>query len=421
MLKSKLKSYKVETFDYGLFDSFFRFVKKKPKVFILMVSSLILTLTLIVVVPLLQDRMEDLLENPYESRFRYLLYKSYKNVCNMKKNFLIENYMFIVVSLPLTVFLYFWNSFQLTKNFKVNKSRRKTPASTKVKEDKLSSESDSMGSVEIEQKSQTKTVNTNQRLRCDFNFKLLVPMNPFSKTNRFITCVIYAAYIHNISKIFESSFSDSFDYLTSITVIGINQTNETGSFQSVLSNLYKFQSLSAYGILIDLLLRILNVFIIGFHFYPVLLCVEFTRKSKLSYLLCSIYMWLLFVYYVFVNELCQRDEMDMKQIVRDFYSTAKDYLTGLEFAQSLNFTSISLSINSLKNKTQTYKLSDKLRNISGTTLAASNLVQRSKDTLKLEEIIFYIILCMIAVSLSVEYVLIMLNQVLKLDRYIILN
>ena len=56
------------------------------------------------------------------------------------------------------------------------------------------------------------------------------------------------------------------------------------------------------------------------------------------------------------------------------------------------------------------------RNISGTTLAASNLVQRSKDTLKLEEIIFYIILCMIAVSLSVEYVLIMLNQVLKLDR-----
>jgi hypothetical protein len=177
--------------------------------------------------------------------------------------------------------------------------------------------------------------------------------------------------------------------------------------------LYKFQTLSTYGILIDLLLRILNVFIIGFHFYPVLLCAEFKIKSKLSYLLCSIYMWLLFVYFVFVNELCKREETDMKQVVHSFYSSAKNYLASSELAQDLNLTSI---FDSFKNKTKIYKLTDRFQNFSVNTSAMSNLVQRSAYSLKLEEMIFYIILCMIAVSLSVEYVLILLNQVLKFNK-----
>ena len=227
------KTYRVEKFNYGLFDSFFRFVRKKPKVFILIVSSLILTLTLIIVVPLLKDQMEVILEKKNESRFKYVLYKSYMNLCNMKRNFLIENYIFLASSLPLTIFLYFWNSFQLSRKPKLNKKKKQKSSSTPVKseETNLSSDSDSdVAKPNIESVDTKESLDKSQKkLRCQCNFKLLVPMNPFSKTNRFITCIIYAAYIHNISKIFESSFSNGFDYLSTITSISDNQTNDTGN------------------------------------------------------------------------------------------------------------------------------------------------------------------------------------------------
>jgi len=81
--------------------------------------------------------------------------------------------------MPLTVFLYFWNSFHLER--KVKKASKTIKRYTD----------------ETEQNSPEK-----DGLACKFDFRILVPMNPFAKNNRFLTCIIYAAYIHNITKIF---------------------------------------------------------------------------------------------------------------------------------------------------------------------------------------------------------------------------
>lgn len=186
----------------------------------------------------------------------------------------------------------------------------------------------------------------------------------------------------------------------------------------MISNLYEFQSFNVYGILVDLLLKILNVFIIGFHFYPVLLCVEFKRRSKLSFFLCSVYMWLLFIYYVFSNELCKREEIDMKTVMRSLYSNAKDFVTGFGISNDLNFSSIAVKVSSFKNKSKIYKISDALKNRTSNFTLKKNLVQRSKETLKFEELVFYIILCLIAVNLTVEYILIVLRMILKFDRFV---
>lgn len=127
---------------------------------------------------------------------------------------------------------------------------------------------------------------------------------------------------------------------------------------------------------------------------------------------------MLFFYYVFVNELCKRDEMDMKQIVQSLINSGKNYVQGFAGQNDLNLTSIAVSISSFKNKTKLYKITDKFKNYTekyNVTLK-KNLVARSKETLKLEEIVFYVILCLIAVNLTVEYILIVLNQILKFAK-----
>lgn len=226
-------------------------------------------------------------------------------ICKWKKDyFLIENYLLIIVSLPLTLFLYIWNYYSF---------------------------------------------------KCKEFF--IVPMNPFSKTNRFITCVIYAAYIHSILKIFQFSV--------------INSSNNS----NLTSNNY-FNTLFQEGVLINLCLRILNVFVIGFQFYPILLCIEFKFKSKLAFLLSSMYAWLICLYYIISNELY------CKEI------TTINYFS-LIFENYLNKNLLIIDYNHDDDD-------DELRSIS----------------FRIEKVMFYFILSLIGMTLSIDFILLLLMEII---------
>lgn len=143
---------------------------------------------------------------------------------------------------------------------------------------------------------------------CSCSFKLPVPINPFSKRNRFITAVIYAAYTYNILKIFEylivgdKHIQESNRLLERAKLLQ-NQslTNVTSSILNKIDHVSQFNE---RGILMDLLKQICNVIIIGLRYYPVLLCVELKRKSKFCYFITSLYVLFLFVSYVYMNIFC---------------------------------------------------------------------------------------------------------------------
>ena len=316
------------------FESLFIVTKTHSKILILAIASLVSTFTILIVLPFLKEY----LAISYKEKRHQLsiietsIHSLHLNMCKWKKNFLIENYLLLIVSLPLTLFLYVWNSFSF-RNKKIN-------------------------------------------------FDFIVPMNPFSKSNRFITCIIYAAYINSISNIFEFS-------LTSITF-----TNDNNSNDSLIEHLYAFQSFSTQGILIDLMLRILNVFVIGFQFYPILLCIEFKTKSKMSYFMCSVYAWLMFFYFTFSNELCQliTDDIDLLTyftfLKNSFSSFLKQYLNDeLVDSKFVNNRTLNLTLNGI-----------------------------DSHEYKIEEFIFYFILCLIAASLSFDFILIVLTQLTKYNK-----
>jgi hypothetical protein len=71
----------------------------------------------------------------------------------------------------------------------------------------------------------------------------------------------------------------------------------------------------------DLLKQICNVIIIGLRYYPVLLCVELKRKSKLIYFLTTLYVLFLFVMYLYMNIFCL---LSASQAIKEANSEYKD-------------------------------------------------------------------------------------------------
>ena len=150
-------------------------------------------------------------------------------------------------------------------------------------------------------------------MMCSCNFKLPVPINPFSKRNRFITAVIYAAYTYNILKIFEflivgDRHIQEGNRLIERAKLLQNQTftNLTNmAMNKIDASLDHIANMSVErGILMDLLKQVCNVIIIGLRYYPVLLCVELKRKSKFCYFITSLYVLLLFFSYIYMNIFC---------------------------------------------------------------------------------------------------------------------
>lgn len=330
--KSKEKTYlKLKDKFTTIFHSTLLIFKSNSKILILTVSSLMTTFTLLVILPFLKEYLEISSREKRNkvSLIESLIVSTHLSMCKWKTNFLIENYLLVLFSLPLTLFLYLRNSFSYNKQNKLT-------------------------------------------------FDLVVPMNPFSKTNRFITCTIYAAYVHNLSKIFQFSFVYTSRFVS-------NSTSD-----SLIENLNEFQSLSSRGILIDLALRILNVLVIGCQFYPILLCVEFKHKSKISYLFCTVYAWFIFAYYVMSNELCVSPSYIKRNLINFSWSIISSYLDNIHLDH--------------------FKLS-----LLNATFNSSGYHQFNYEY-NLEEFIFYFILCLIAASLNLEFILLVLAQLAKLNQ-----
>ena len=149
-----------------------------------------------------------------------------------------------------------------------------------------------------------------------------VPVKPFDKTHRFVTAVIYAAYTFSILRIFESLLTDenlvtnlSGRFKSAVNNMSVNMTRDwlkdSKSFlvnetQVRLSEMRESgHSYFERGILVDLLKQILHVLIMGFRYYPVLLCYELKVKSRACFFLCALYTWFLLVFQLLTNIYCR--------------------------------------------------------------------------------------------------------------------
>lgn len=163
---------------------------------------------------------------------------------------------------------------------------------------------------------------------CSCGFTLPVPMNPFCKNNRFITCTIFAAYFFNIMKIFRTSLFDLgnfddqvklYDKLVNKSLSRINSTVVVNSSDinmddlmdlSFTDSMVKMQtSFLSAGILYNLIAKVMYVFVYGFHFYPILVCVDLKLKGTIAHGLCMIYAWLMLFYYILAETLCSGQDL----------------------------------------------------------------------------------------------------------------
>ena len=194
---------------------------------------------------------------------------------------------------------------------------------------------------------------------CSCRLELPIPLSPFSKRNRFFTGVIYAAYTYNILKIFEyllvggDSTRQIVDNTKQFFDSAVNLTQQPGGLgrvvvdrlASVNLTLVKERAtqasakLFAYaerGILVDLLKQICSVLIIGLRYYPILLCVELKRKSKLCYFLCAVYVLALLAYYVYMNIFCLLSAMEAIKDAHNLKASARLNLSQLIVKPAIN-------------------------------------------------------------------------------------
>lgn len=105
-------------------------------------------------------------------------------------------------------------------------------------------------------------------MTCSCNFKLPVPVNPFSKRNRFITAVIYAAYTYNILKIFEYLIVGDKHIQESNRLLERAKMLQNQSLHNLTNSVMnKFDEASRFaerGILMDLLKQVGNKILVKF-------------------------------------------------------------------------------------------------------------------------------------------------------------
>lgn len=331
-------------------------------------------------------------------------------VCKLVEDSFVEDYIVVLVALPLTLFIYIYNSFWCTRSHthlcKFGKLKIKRQANAQVvrrsqlKNDNINNTTiitNDYVNVDIDeqqenfyqdqkQKNQLNSLQSNQVFGSDFEsitstnfslgstnkvsvavtqietkntyfgklksfiqklklnrkdetkraalccctcrFEVLSPMNPFSKKNRFITAIIYAAYTYNILKIFEYLLMGDQWAVDDVANDNINRFEKLknnieninpGDVTKMIAN---FGSNIERGVLTDLLKQILNVFIIGLRYYPILLCIEMKHKRALCYFLCSCYMWAVFIFYLYTNTVCLLLDND-ENLIDEFKSFSR--------------------------------------------------------------------------------------------------
>lgn len=345
--------------------------------------------------------------------------KFYESVCIFKEKKPIETFFFVIVSLPLTLFIYFWNSFQFSIKFNTKEDKLTHDVNDELIEMKTFQPKISSSNKET-------TRPCNRRFGCKLNFDFVVPNNPFAKTNRLLTCIIYTAYIHSILNIFKG-----FDIETSQTffesLLLKNKTNLTDTDDSSLSiasaeaenflNKEFFKS----GIFGELVSRILYVFTIGIQYYPILLCGELKRKSKLTYFVCCVYSWLMFSYFVLSNELCncfdEKSPVELITLVIDYFREIlmKLFSKGLDSVDSNNYEKAKQMLRKYTNKDLKQILKNKSSGMANNSLFKKFTYLNISDTCdrneyENENLMLYAIQCLIAVTLSMDFFIVLYKQ-----------
>lgn len=348
------------------FNSCLTLLRKKLKLFIFILISLIFALFTILIVSYIRYKMIEYKIERYERKFaqnstrkgeeleidasksKLTVVLSY-DVCKLINDQFFEDYILVFISFPLTVLIYLWNAykcnidhehkcrfskFKIRKNLKESTSRDLDDTVTSDQSIIQENETRTRYKKKLEKERSKSVVHSFcftfsylcRRLRlnrlkslsctmcglmCSCNFSLPVPINPFSKRNRFITAIIYAAYTYNILKIFEylivgdqhiQNINNQSKHLlqnASFSNLSISDINK-----NVLKKYDEFSQFAERGILMDLIKQICNVVIIGLRYYPVLLCVELKRKSKLIYFMTTLYVTFLFFMYLYMNIFC---------------------------------------------------------------------------------------------------------------------
>ena len=335
--------------------------------------------------------------------------------CKIMNDQFLEDYFIIYISLSLTMFIYIWNA---VKSNARHEYWCKFSRNRIDKETETNFESDNRCLSLFFRVYRLMNLRKLCGIKCTCGIEFPVPINPFSKHNRFITSVIYAAYTYNILKIFEFLLigDQTQQYIESKKNIlkSINTSNlSLSSIQNSIQDLDLGKKFTENGILMELLKQICNVFIIGFRYYPVLLCVELKRKSKISYLFCTIYVVFLLFYYVYMNMFCL---LSAYNTVKSAYETIDTNRKSQNFPTVLksNFTSIGkmaqnksrfLGINVSLNKSGTFfdgisakNFTTDLKSINS-SLFVSNFMY--------EKFVFYAVLVLISFYMISEFVKLM--------------
>jgi hypothetical protein len=89
--------------------------------------------------------------------------------------------------------------------------------------------------------------------------------------------------------------------------------------ENVSDSFEDFQKNINGGILLSLLVKICNVLILGFTFYPILLCVELKVKSFTNYFLSCLYIWCMLFYHVYNDFVCDLRKIGVFDFLKCFF------------------------------------------------------------------------------------------------------
>ena len=461
-------------------------MQKKLKLLLIITISAIFSICIILTVSYTRSKMielkikkfaDDVEKNPEkniaeidrDNSTSYLTKILHYDLCKSVKDQFFEDYIIIYFSASITAFLYFWNAFKLNRDRKnfckcyktrsrgLNRTSLSSPEKNHYENDENESDDENLSPLLKLKNGCARACGilcsrikkfTCCGVLCMCGVEFPIPMNPFTKRNRFLTGIIYAAYSYNILKIFEylligdqyfEAVDNSANYLRNFSLANITSKNLSQIGDSIKSTAQSVTNYAERGILMDLLKQITNVFIIGVRYYPVLLCVELKRKSKLCYFICTFYVLLMLIYYVYMNIFCLvsaleaikeaksqkssisanvsflgaqiqifRPESRMVKIVNPIISNSTDSSSILQATTRLTTNSLVRSrqivlnakLDSALNKTQAFgstiksNLSDELMTINKSTFY-SNIMY--------EKFIFYAVLCLITLNMITEF------------------
>lgn len=136
--------------------------------------------------------------------------------------------------------------------------------------------------------------------------KCIIPLNLYSKENRYKKVIIFLSYMFIIIHLLILSLFDLSEYMfKSVTTINSTSIIDTHINPILDKQITLFNS----GILYQLLIKVLYTISILLHFYPLLLSVELKMRSIMISVLSMLYSYIILSYYITLNICNEKNEL----------------------------------------------------------------------------------------------------------------